>query len=374
MPNIQSIHYFPVLTGLRAIAAYMVFFHHFSPFIGYSVTNFLCLIFNEMHIGVTIFFVLSGFLITYRYYDNLQLTKNWLFTYLQNRVAKIFPLYFLLTTVVFLFDLYQNAAPKVWLSILYMMNITFIKGFFDDLKLTFIAQSWSLTVEECFYFASPFIFYLQKTKLLKFWQQHIFITFAGILFVLFFSKHIYHGFFASYDFLFNYTFLGRSAEFFIGAYFALFFKKRQNISSKMPNIKTYLGILFIFVCLVGLVAIRNNYDYDFGIRHPIGMFINNLILPLGIILSFWGLLTENTIVSKLLSSKLFVLLGNSSYAFYLIHKGVAEKLSLDAHSTIAYYWFVFFIINLLAIVLFYTIEEPARHFIRKKKIKLNFLP
>jgi peptidoglycan/LPS O-acetylase OafA/YrhL len=374
MPNTQSITYFPVLTGLRAIAAYLVFFHHFSPFIGYSATNFLCLIFNEMHIGVSIFFVLSGFLLTYRYYDNSQLTKNWLFTYLQNRVAKIFPLYFLLTTFVFIFDLYQNTATKIGLFVLYLLNITFLKGFFDDLKLTLIAQGWSLTLEECFYFAAPFIFYLQKTKQLKFWQQHIFITFVGILLVLFFSKHIYYGFFASYDFLFNYTFLGRSAEFFIGAYFAIFFKKQQNISNKMPIIKTYLGILSIFACLVGLVAIRNHYGYDFGIRHPIGMFINNLVLPLGVVLCFWGLLTENTVVSKLLSSKLFVLLGNSSYAFYLVHKGVAEKLSLDEHSTITDYWIVFFAINLLAIALFYAIEEPARHFIRSKKIKLNFLP
>lgn len=372
MSNTQALHYFPVLTGVRALAAYLVFFHHFSPLIGYDSANFLHRIFNEMHIGVTIFFVLSGFLITYRYYDNSELTKNCLFSYMQNRVAKIYPLYFLLTTLVFLSEIYQNTATKVWLSVLYVMNITFLKGFFDDLKLTFISPGWSLTVEECFYFAAPFIFYLQKTKQLKFWQQYIFITFVGILLVLFFSKHIYYGFFASYDFLFNYTFLGRSAEFFIGAYFAIFFKKQQNIHSKMPNIKTYLGLLYIFLCLVGLVAVRN--DYDFGIRHPIGMVINNLILPFGIVLFFWGLLTENTIVSKLLSSKIFVVLGNSSYAFYLIHKGVAENLSLDSHSRIAYYWLVFFVINLLAIAIFYTIEEPARHFIRKKKIKLNFLP
>ena len=61
--------YLPALTGIRIIAAYMVFFHHYNPinkdFFGIVIYNF----FTELHVGVTLFFVLSGFLITHRYYD-----------------------------------------------------------------------------------------------------------------------------------------------------------------------------------------------------------------------------------------------------------------------------------------------------------------
>ena len=56
---------FPSLTGIRAIAAYMVFIHHYNTFANKGLHDF----FGEFHIGVTLFFVLSGFLIAHRYYN-----------------------------------------------------------------------------------------------------------------------------------------------------------------------------------------------------------------------------------------------------------------------------------------------------------------
>jgi peptidoglycan/LPS O-acetylase OafA/YrhL len=71
--------YFPALTGIRAIAAYMVYIVHTDPFsvskFGQNVFDF----FDEFHIGVTIFFVLSGFLIAYNYFDQEKLNfRNYL--------------------------------------------------------------------------------------------------------------------------------------------------------------------------------------------------------------------------------------------------------------------------------------------------------
>ncbi len=54
-----GLNYFNALTGLRAMAAYMVYAHHFNPIPkNYAVHGLV----NELHIGVTLFFVLSGFL------------------------------------------------------------------------------------------------------------------------------------------------------------------------------------------------------------------------------------------------------------------------------------------------------------------------
>lgn len=102
-------NYLPALTGVRAIAAWMVFIHHFNPLS--NATNhriaadwapeFLFRFFNEFHVGVTIFFVLSGFLICFRYYDNFHFTSVWFRKYLKNRVARIYPMYFLLTLLTF---------------------------------------------------------------------------------------------------------------------------------------------------------------------------------------------------------------------------------------------------------------------------------
>ena len=63
--------YYPGISSLRAIAAMFVYFHHFNPFVQNSTVLGVPIwgIFKEFHIGVTIFFVLSGFLIAIRYMD-----------------------------------------------------------------------------------------------------------------------------------------------------------------------------------------------------------------------------------------------------------------------------------------------------------------
>ncbi len=90
---------FPALTGIRAIAAYLVFLHHFNPIDRGGILKRLV---NEFYIGVSIFFVLSGFLITYRYLDSLSLVS--LRKYFLNRIARIYPIYFFITAFTFLFQ------------------------------------------------------------------------------------------------------------------------------------------------------------------------------------------------------------------------------------------------------------------------------
>src|ERR1700722_6807604 len=83
------------------MAAYLVFISHFCDVFDGTFPHILQRFFGEFHIGVSIFFVLSGFLITFRYYHNFQLTKDWFMQYLKNRVARIYPMYFLLTICAF---------------------------------------------------------------------------------------------------------------------------------------------------------------------------------------------------------------------------------------------------------------------------------
>ncbi|MGZ3930457.1 MAG: acyltransferase family protein, partial [Bacteroidia bacterium] len=47
----------------------MVYLHHFNPFAGTTDHKKLLYFFTEFNVGVTLFFVLSGFLIAHRYYD-----------------------------------------------------------------------------------------------------------------------------------------------------------------------------------------------------------------------------------------------------------------------------------------------------------------
>jgi peptidoglycan/LPS O-acetylase OafA/YrhL len=344
--------YFPALTGIRAIAAYMVYIHHFNPFkapiFGQSVHDF----FNEFHVGVTIFFVLSGFLITYQYFDtyNLNLKK-----YFVNRFSRIYPMYFILTTILFLLSINNQNIY------IYILNITFIRGFFNDYKFTGIGQGWSLTVEEMFYFLAPLFFILIKRNRLMFLVLPMFFIGFGFVLVTIFSQFSLHSFMNSYSFMLDFTFFGRCIEFFTGIALALFVKK-YSASLKTKYI-THIGILYIFLCVLSLSNLK--YQDHFGTDTSLGKVINTFFLPiLGIAPLFWGLINEKTRISKILGSTIFSVLGKSSYVFYLIHMGfLANFLSVYlSHNYIV----LFVSLNIVAVILYLYVEEPINIFLRKK--------
>lgn len=154
--------HFKELTGLRAIAAFMVYLHHY-PFDFINSNSLVTRFTNELNIGVTIFFCLSGFLIYYRYFENFNFTFSFFKKYFLNRIARIYPLYFILTiiTFIFFFNEPSNYSSKEKLIILFL-NITFLRGFFDSFKFSGIIQGWSLTVEETYYFFATFFLVFQK--------------------------------------------------------------------------------------------------------------------------------------------------------------------------------------------------------------------
>lgn len=353
----KDIRFFNELTGIRAIAAYMVFFHHFSIFSGEWKGGFINSFVNEFHIGVTFFFVLSGFLICYRYYENIKIRDHkWVVQYLQNRIARIYPMYFLLTTLTFLVILLRS-SDWVWPGIMYFANITFLKGFFDDLKFSGIAQGWTLTVEECFYLSAPLIFVLSKK--MKLIYPFLFILLIGLLLVVIFQEFNFFGFFKDFKFLFSYTFFGRCFEFFVGISLALIYKSKyqQHVTNKIY--RTLFGFFWVVVCIAMLVLVKG--DERYGVFTVYGILINNLVLPIGIAILFLGLITEQTIVKRILGSEIFVLLGKSSYVFYLIHMGViSNAIMIYSDNALV----VFLIISILSFILYRFIEEPSNKLIR----------
>jgi peptidoglycan/LPS O-acetylase OafA/YrhL len=362
--------YFPALTGVRAIAAYLVFFLHFNPFRpveGHtegSEFSSLFLIFNELHIGVSIFFVLSGFLICLRYVESFQLTKHWFVRYFQNRVARIYPMYFLLTTLTFAVNGFDVS--------LYLAHITFLRGFFDDLRFTGIGPGWSLTVEECFYFAAPFIFLFLRRRFPLYLQVLVWLG-VGVGLVFISQKtglSTLNGLMGSLKNTLLYTFFGRCIEFYIGIQLAIFFKKYTQQTVPKPLIPngfyTAIGGTWMLGCVVGLAFLKTP-DLAQGLLHPMGIFVNNAVLPVGVALFFWGLLTEHTFFRKVLETPFMELLGKSSYIFYLIHFGVISAF-ITEHITHHQLLPTFISLNIVAIVLFQTLEEPLNHRIRRLKM------
>jgi peptidoglycan/LPS O-acetylase OafA/YrhL len=397
-------NYIPALTGVRAMAAYLVFISHYCYIFDASYPHILQRFLGEFHIGVSVFFVLSGFLITFRYYDKFTgLSKDWFMQYLKNRVARIYPMYFLLTIAAFAYyfitkDISVLGGPKnadenpIWLLI---MNITFIRGFFYQFWDSGISQGWSLTVEECFYFSAPIIFLIAK-RYGKFYVQPVVITLFAIAMVLIFSHVNWYGFFGNFPFVMVFTFFGRCFEFFVGVQLAkIMLKKGFERSTKIPF--TYGGFILIFVCVLVMAFQPVPQGWAAGLESPLGIITNNYFLCIAVALFFYGILTEATVFKKFLALPFIELLGKSSYIFYLVHLGWIETLirracdnlnertfdlydkwGVDWHSPFEYDWlnllYAFILLNIISVTLFKLIEEPLNHYIRKSNFLIKNKP
>ncbi|OON69648.1 acyltransferase family protein [Hymenobacter sp. CRA2] len=357
-PLTAAVPYLPALTGVRAVAAYMVYLHHFNPFHeGPGLSGFLYDLVLEFHVGVPLFFVLSGFLITLRYAGTEQWTRGWWGRYLRNRVARIYPMFFLLTTFYFGVRYFQEGvfAFRTWL-----FNVTFLRGFFDEYKYTGIPQGWTLTVEECFYLFAPVAFALLRRRPRLLWALPVALVAFGSLLVLTLGRLEHHGLFGNFRFMLLFTFFGRAVEFFAGIQLALWFRQGQLRAPRLPGLLTTAGLVLMAAVVLALVWVRGPYAY--GQEHPVGIALNNVALPAGIVLLFAGLLTEATWLRGLLSTKLLQLLGRSSYVFYLIHLGLVQELLKQYVTTSSAG--LFLLLNAVAIGLYYLVEQPLNRWLR----------
>lgn len=347
-------HYFSALTGLRAVAAGLVFVHHFNPFgperFGWRIHKLAA----ETHVGVTIFFVLSGFLIGYQYLERQVVLR----TYFAKRIARIYPMYFLLTTFTFAV-LYFQGKPFYFGD--YVLNITFLRGLFKDYVYTGIGQGWSLTVEEMFYLSVPTALWFIRRNGHWLWGIPLALTGLGIGMVLLCQLHPWHGFFGSFNFLFRFTYMGRAVEFFTGMGLA-WWLRRPGLNSTPRGI-TYWGVVCTLLCIGALSLLHGPKIGRLGVLQPPGLVINNLFLPLlGVGPLLWGLVGEQTWLSRFLSTRLMVLLGKSSYVFYLIHIGVIHDLLYHALRSD-----VMTLLGLYGLsgLLYWAVEEPLNHLLRR---------
>ena len=117
------------LTALRFLAALLVFLSHFSEIPYARAAQPWQSIVIEGHAGVTIFFVLSGFLLTIRYFPSIADGTFSAYPYFLKRAARILPLYWILLGLTLLIDAltpYQTFTPDP------IVNWTLTQSFFSQ--------------------------------------------------------------------------------------------------------------------------------------------------------------------------------------------------------------------------------------------------
>lgn len=169
-PSAGQKTYFPNLNGLRFIAAFLVIAHHIEQFrsiFGQSTLARLPFIFVIGKLGVVLFYVLSGFLITYLLLQERQVTGRIdAKAFYLRRVLRIWPLYYTLV-LLGLFVLPHIGAlalPDAFApnpAHLVLGRFLFL-GFLPNAAILvtvvpYIAPSWSVGVEEQFYLLWPWV-------------------------------------------------------------------------------------------------------------------------------------------------------------------------------------------------------------------------
>ena len=298
---------FPSLDGLRALAVGLVMLVHYRA------------IFLGGWIGVPLFFVLSGFLIT-RILLNAKETapdiKSFLKTFWIRRSLRIFPLsiaFFLLCEVMWWF----TAIPKTWpVARLWLFTYTLNFGhMFNLVPISDVyTHFWSLAVEEQFYLVWPFIIWFLSRRILRIVVISILIA-APMLRWLFVETGTFS---AEQLYFFTPTLLDSFAA---GAAIVLFDLQW------IRHIRWWLAIVTSITILAGMAA--NWYQgihfvlwcmgYPYNMPAHFQYVWGYSLLDITAVLLIVGCLRDEL---KLFSNKILVTIGKISYGLYIIHRPV----------------------------------------------------
>nr|WP_314266237.1 acyltransferase [uncultured Moellerella sp.] len=149
------------LTSIRFFAAIFVLFSHLSYFSATSLSVFYV---KEGFIGVTLFFILSGFVLAYSYEDRFKKKKTTIFSFYSARIARIYPLHIL--TLILALPFFLINSPD-FLSLL--SNVFLLQAFIpnDSYYFSLNAPSWSISVEMLFYLLFPLLIRFKASFLIS---------------------------------------------------------------------------------------------------------------------------------------------------------------------------------------------------------------
>lgn len=358
------------LDGLRALAILPVIIYHINSY--YLPGGF---------IGVDIFFVISGFIISKSAIDNYNSSGNFLFReFFVSRFKRIFPILFfviLVTNLISIFLLYpeviyDNAEATIF-NLLFLSNFHFLNNgsyFNDAAEFQPLIHTWSLSVEEQFYLFFPIIFYFFLKKKNKFFIiSFIFISIFSLL-----ASQLSGNLKLSYPFIeenfsFNnqsiffsyYSSFGRVWEISAGVIIGLSYSKISDQISKINkyilDFFTTIGLSLIFF---SFILINKNHIFPgFITIYPV----------LGVIMCI-VFIDHSCITKKIISNNLLSKIGIISFSIYLIHQPLLVFFKIYFSNNLNYFhYFSYFILLILFSVLSNLLIEKKYH--QNKNVKLS---
>ena len=335
--------YRPEIDGLRALAVLPVIFAH----AGFSF-------FSGGFLGVDVFFVISGFLITGILLREIDQGTFSITRFYERRARRILPALFLILAIstlaallIMLPEDLKKFGQSVFASNIFLSNFYFSgeANYFDTgSKFKPLLHTWSLSVEEQFYILFPWLLFL----LARTTRQRI-VTVIGALFVSSLLLAQYGA--VNYPVFNFFSPLSRAWELLAGSLAACWKVQRGSLSSTYIVRSQVISILSFFSILLSYILFSETTP------NPSFLTLFAVLGSVGIIL----FAVPGTWVYKLLSNQILVLIGLISYSAYLWHQPVFVFARLYFIEISIFGWFVLILLTLLlAWITWKYVEAPFR--------------
>lgn len=357
------------IDGLRAIAALLVLLFHYYSFS--SSTQFTgSFIVRAGWIGVDIFFVISGFVLSLPFLNAFSNNEKYSISlFYKRRMLRIIPAYYFSLLVITTFlhaDILFN--PDTFRHL--VGHLTFSEGFlYPWKKLNINGVYWSLWIEMQFYIIVPLLVVLFKEN--RWW-----ISFVSILVIVTVYKYagivLTEGLSDTHtlkQFYINKQLLGVLQEFVMGIGAAKIYLLLKDSSVWINHRLRFsslviIGFIVIISCMYFITSYGNTkYWFGSGALGYIPLITLNTILSLGSSLVILGIASQAKWINYLFGNRVMIFLGTISYGIYIWHypvgKYMSEKMNMESSNRFMLLCFFGIAVTILwAYISYRFIEKP----------------
>jgi peptidoglycan/LPS O-acetylase OafA/YrhL len=288
----------PALTGIRFLAAFYVVLFHGLPWLRqkFVVPRALETFLGNGYLAVNLFFVLSGFILTYTYEGQIAGKTNRLHFW-EARFARIYPVYFLSLMLAFWFERGLSLGTRI--AVLGMVQAWNPRA--PQLNGAWNYPAWTISVEAFFYLCFPFLlpWMSRRSTRALFWMMACLLMICIVVH----TPVLGLGDLDRSSFFINIVPLPllRVPEFLLGMVLGLRLLRAEAAGRNGGSaLRTYLAVLSALLIL----------------SLPLGEWVSLVTVPFTVLV--YELAIGESALARLLATQLVVLLGSASYAIYLL--------------------------------------------------------
>lgn len=347
-PRVES------LTGLRWWAAFAVFAHHMTNFAALPIYGVL----GYGTYGVTFFFVLSGFVLTWSSSSLVSPRTFW-----TRRWARIYPAYFV-ALVIAVPIFYTVGGGQAWQKafdpLAILLAVLLVQGWWTAPAILFAGNpaGWTLTVEALFYALHPGL----QRGLRRLARRGALVAAAAILLVVIAWRAL-----AVVDPVVSALPepIVHLPDFLVGM--CLAWALRHGWVFRVPPIVSYLTGA---VVVLGIYWLQSHFATS-SVSHVVLPFSNELIMMACAFAIVSVAARDMRGGASILRSRVLVLLGDLSYSFYLVHASVVYAFLLlfgerpTGWSNLGWYALVLVLSVGVSAALHFGVERPIERWIRR---------